>query len=321
MRKPDGKEVKQAAIKVSDTAVKNMLAYLDTRSGERKDVETHIANTDLTIEALQKEIVRYTERKNTLLEQLAKMPEGEMTADDMRAVLERVASMPWVDTVAVQGEYMTVRTRKGQLKTPFYSGIAYTSDGRRQEFMLDEVTYAEMPQYFIRISLAGIANKDMWYDKNVRAVAIRFADEDQFKDFIAETGLYHHLNAHWGCNGDAFEWDDLCLGGYADGFRAEANKGIPELLSAVSLYLQSSGWASAYRHRLQWASTLGFAPINEVIFKKVADRDALEEIRTQYQQDVRNVATKLGISVSMFFNGSEGRSDDAGDYGYDDESF
>lgn len=216
------------------------------------------------------------------------LPAGSVaTPDEMKAELESVAKLAWVEKVELDGSFIVVTTRKDMLKTQFNVRLVLFPRDRWTLEHLPEPVLASMPQYQIRIDTNNLGNS---YSNN-RYLGIRLIDLADVSHYQNYNLITHEAHPHWGSNGAtgvSGNWAHLCFGEYANDIQVASAKGLAALFIEISVYLQNAGDAgNAYRTKQNWALGLGKALYYEFITRKAKASETKEGIEEQYKKDFK----------------------------------
>lgn len=314
MRKAQPKE--EAEVFVSDADLQTILPFLDKNARIRSNIERTvrdlesslrtstitIRNAEATIESNKRVTVRLERDLETHKKKLSETPEAEGGIEELKEELAAATRLPWVSSLHVSTTNLYITTRTGVLKTDFYERVAYRNGSRTTE-LLPEPLSLPLPTYEIIINLGNMGNS--WAVNANLQVRLAVKTESQF--FAAnDSGWSHQVQAHWASNerSASYDWAPLCLGDY-DAVLMEASKrGIVELLSELAVFLQTSGWSSAYRPRLTWAAIMGNPVYNQHLLRKLVGDEQVEQVQAKHREEVPDWLKKHGVSMSQFTYGS-----------------
>lgn len=295
------------------------LRYLDPIAAKHYDLSAGITAYKNNIKAQKSELTRgakrlseYEERREQMEKELSELPPSKYSKDNVEELLDGVVSLPWVQELQLNGEYIVLTTKVDALKTVFYNRLAYGS-GERVLELLDKPLLLPMPQYDIALKLSNIGGD---WDRN-NSLRVRLHDPKALKFYAPknELGLVPEGYAHWAtsenpwfymnANGAAeATWANLCLNEYARVLRGAAKTSLVDMFNEVVTYLQSAGWASAYRPKITWAVLLGYQPYYEQLLRPMMSFESVDSIQKSNRERLPKFLEDNGLSQHEYEYGS-----------------
>lgn len=289
------------------------LQYLDAGERKRETIKKsitrhkrNITNNENYVTHYQTELEKSKEALAKEEKALADIPENKFGVEGFKAVIDKVASLPWIGNVVLKGTELTVTTVPGVLKTDFYERMVL-GDGSRCTELLPEVLTLPLPSYEIRLALTNMGGT--WANNN--ALSIKLAMPSEYSSFTELSCSWsHEPHAHWGSHDNRGGWATLCLGDYDRSLTAAGKEGIVELLSELAIYLQQSGWASAYRNKLAWSILLGNPVYNKYLTRGFNKGETIEEIQKAKRDNLQEWLKKNNLTHNQLQYGSLSTDDD-----------
>lgn len=301
---------------ISDAELERVLPHMNSTTRKRVVIECEVTSLKHNIKAHENNIKaskasiisseKTIEEDKKMLEKsekaLKEVPNEAYALDELKAEIRQVAELEWVQTVHLKEGYLYITTKPGVLQTEFYERMAYYSGYRTTE-LLEEPLTLPLPTYSIRINLVNMGNA--WTRSNALNMQLATPAETQMYNNGKSAGLSHQPFAHWATNESPYAWGSLCLGDYDHNLIEAGKRGLIEFMSELAVFLQSSGWSSAYRNKLVWAATLGFAPYEKFLLRAAEGRDDLTRISSERRSGLAAWLKKHGVSINRFMYGSD----------------
>ena len=302
-----------------DASIERALTHMDVVAKERAGVESMIHSRKVNIRQMKQEITRISRRIRQENEAaateevtLAAMPKATMTKDDVIAKLREVANLPWVEKVTLSNDTrLTIKTRANTLKTTFFNRVVYKGGVRVRELLPRPLTLP-MPEYELNVDLRNMGSG--WHRSP--SLLLRLANPSILthhpKD-VANLGYSFAAYAHWashesppymGGSNSAANYSDLCLQDYRGQLSNAGNTSIVDFLNEVSIFLQESGWAHAFRQKEEWMCTLGFQPYVEQLMRPLADGETFESIQATTRERMAGFLSENRLTQHTYDYGS-----------------
>lgn len=214
--------------------------------------------------------------------ELAEMPTAKIyTEDEARADIEKALRLPFIKSVRIENmgerEYIVATTRENTLYTTINRKYS-----RGQRWYKSKPYKIALPAYNIRIGT--IPSKTHANNSEVLGLALANYREDTAHWLDWATRYYQHIYPHWGTTSVGRDGDGrgtyrgICLGEYEGEVSTSFRRSIAEGLTALAVYLQTSGTESAYIHgRHLWALMLGKKEYNKALVPSEREEVKLEE--------------------------------------------
>lgn len=304
---------------VSDPMLDTVVSLLDVSAKVRSQKQSDVTNVTRQIRTNKMQITQLSKRigeldtqRKVLQKELDETPVSETSKDSILAQLTAISKLPWVAKAEVTeiGHTLLVDTRAGALKTVFHKRLAYDGNDTAEE-LLPEPLKLDMPTYQIRIDLRNMGGN---WDRS-GALMARLLDTQSLhympdSSFPYRQGSY----AHWASNesywypeqGRQSEFSGLCLNDYRSLMTEKGKLKLIDLLNEVVIFLQSSGWANAYRPKLRWAVTLGFQPYTHHLTRKLGNHESFDDIQDDLRTRLPKYLKENGITQHMYDYGTMG---------------
>lgn len=274
-------------------------ANIERESGRARELERIIAVSNNDLEAVKLNLKK-------LEEEYATLPEEGMTVEDGKKLLDSIAALPWVEKVELDGNMLRIFTRQGTLKTDFYNRMVI-GNGNRVNELLQEVATLPLPQYEIQIDLRNMGRS--WAVNP--ALSIRLSNPNEFNSFQAdEAGWVHEPRAHWACNNTSGSWGTLCLGDYDSVLIQAGKKGLMELLMELAIFLQRSGWSSAYVNKVAWSILIGNPTYNQYLLRPFAVGEDVDSIVADNRKRKPDFLKRNNLTSNLYEYGSDSTDDE-----------
>lgn len=320
MKKANQKNTKAEVI-TSVATLKRATDFLDENSRKLTKKKEQIKSSEDNIDYCEREI---EERKRTVIEleqglvflkkELDDMPKNPGVVMKTKRMIENIGNLPWVSRVHLRGDSIIIDTRENSLRTVFFKRLVY-KNGNRAEELLEKPLVLPMPRYQICIRLDNMGGT--WDRNNKLQIRLLEPSSLKFHPNLNELGLYQTSYAHWAShetpsNSDTSEavWSDLCLNNYISVLRDSGSKGLSELLNEIVMFLQQAGWASAYRSKMDWATTLGYQPYCTELLRPLLDNETFESVQKDMRKRLPQFLSDNGLTQHMYDYGAlaEGES-------------
>lgn len=295
----------ELAVTHMDVAAKNRNAHqvrIDRAKRNIRDIKQNITRMSRDIRNISEEQKRYEV-------ELAAMPVATMTVEDVKKQFDGIIKLPWVEKVVLlDGIVLLIDVRPGVLKTTFYDRVVYKG-GQRVNELLHRPLSLPMPTYQIQVNVQNMGNS--WHRNPSLSIRLKDPKTLKFNHPPNELGLTQAASAHWATHenqwhegrGEA-EWSDLCLEDYRGILVDAAKEGLPDLLNAVAVFLQESGWARAYRTKIAWFSTLGFEPYYVQLIRPLQEGETFEQIQASNRNRMSSFLQENGLTQHIYDYGS-----------------
>lgn len=234
------------------------------------EMEGSLRNTKLKLYKAQKELPA----------------EAAATLDEIKALLDEAAALPWVQKVSVDGSSLRVITRPNSLYTTFDVRVVDCGGGFREREFMEPIT-AALPQYEVLINLSVLSER---LGNNRNRLAIRLHDQNDVVSFIGGKVTRHDVHAHWGSSGgqNFGDWEQLCFGEHEDYITKASAKSIVTLLNELAMYLQISGDdGNAYRTKDAWALELGKKEYNAFNLRVIGKGETRGLLQEKWREDYK----------------------------------
>lgn len=310
----------------SDKEMTELATFLDVSNSSAaklrkkiKLVESRLREDVRSIETYTTYVKDYTENKierekelATAREKLAALPQSTYTVETAREEIKRCRELPWIASINISNGWLTITTVPGVLQTTFYQRLAYF-EGHRTEELLEAPITLPLPTYTLVICLENFQNQASW-TRNGNALRLGLAIPSEASVFLPSMGWNHEPHAHWATNEQgrrAGETGDVCLGDYDSNMTAASKRGLYDFLNELAVYLQTSGWQSAYRNKLSWAALLGNPTYNRYLTREVESRKELDQIVEKNRGSLQPFLKKYGLTMNEYLYGSVGSDETA----------
>ncbi len=215
------------------------------------------------------------ERVNAGIDQeIAAMPPPRaILPEEVEKDLQRVAALPYVKSVEVDGGYIKITTRENALYTTLNRKFS-----RSESWYKAKPYKIPLPAYIIRLGIVPYNT----LAQNEDALALGFAEpHTDTAHFLSWINRYRQqVNAHWGTQGAGENFDRfraVCLGEYEGEVTTAMRRSIADGIIAFVIYLQQAGSTSAYIHnRHEWALWMGKAEYNKLLVPSEKEIKTLE---------------------------------------------
>lgn len=298
------------------TTLKDAVLFLDVNAKRKAEKTLQLKNTTEKIRNYKSSITvasRNIKSEESLRKeyerQLSELPDAGIDEEGVRSQLESIAELPWVSKVHLSGSTLFIDIPQGALKTVFYNRYVY-GGGAYVEELLPAPTLLDMPAYRLFLNLGNLGNG--WNrSRNLRlclaepGVLVSMPNPKGF-------GLTQASYAHWathespytGAGGETM-YGELCLNQYDEVLRNAGSNGLLDLLNEVAIYLQNSGWANAYRTKMTWAVTLGFAPYTDYLTRPLLSGESFKVIQEEMRHRLPLFLKENGLTPHMYQYGTE----------------
>lgn len=302
--------------------LEGLLGFLDQGARKRKTFKQNLEGQIARSRGLESTIAMATtdleKSKADTIKMQAEfdaMPEAGMTIEEARELLLKISNLPWIEKIELDANMLTLFTRDGVLKTNFYNRMVI-GDGNRANELLETPVLLPLPKYEIKLDLRNMGST--WAVN--AALSIHLANPIDYSDFQAEEGGWiHEPRAHWGCNNNDAGWGTLCLGDYDNMLFKASKQGLYELLIELAIYLQNSGWSSAYVNKVAWATLLGNPVYNKHLLRGFAPGETVDGILQDTRKRLAEFLKANNLTSNMYHYGSNSSDDDEDRTCYDCE--
>lgn len=297
------------------SALEKLAPHIDETARVREHAKNKLTNDKASIRRWKEQITALsTAIKNSEVsmkaqsESLKAMPKSEVDGENVKAQLEKVAKLPWIAKMKLEGTGLLITTREGALKTTFYKRIVYQQGSRIEELLPAPLTLP-LPTYEIYLDLKNMGRN--WDRSN--NLELRLADPKSLLFHVEESGAVQNAQAHWATSSGGWSakvpereasWSGLCLSQYASILEAAGKKSIADLLNEVAMYLQNSGWAHAYRQKMDWVMTLGYGPYSTYLLRPLLPSETFASIQEDMRRRLPEFLSKNGLTQHMIDYGS-----------------
>ena len=294
--------------------LKELLSYLDTGARKRSNFEANIKREADKARNLEKQItiagadLEATKLNLTKLEtEFAALPEDGMGIEEGKALMDKIAGLPWVERVELNTNILHIFTRQGVLKTDFYNRMVIGNGNRTNELLM-EVATLPLPQYEITLDLRNMGSS--WAVNP--ALSIRLSNPQDYNSFQAMEGGWevHEPRPHWACNNNPGDWGTLCLGDYDKNLFEGAKRGLLGLLEELAIFLQRSGWSSAYVNKVAWSTLMGNPVYNQYLLRAFRPGEDVDSIVADNRKRMADFLKANNLTSNMYQYGSHGSDDD-----------